>query len=309
VQGAELGLDAVRASSARDREALLYDALGVYWSAATARQTLEALRQEREPLHKRVEAVRSRTSAGETSGYDLDRLELEVDSLDDLIADAERDNERWQRRLGLLVGAPGARFEASDPLVLLGQPPSIGGLLDQALANRGDYKAARLRVARAEREVKAAGRGWVPTLVLTGGAKSSVIEAQATAWGYVAGLSLSLPMFDYGQGESARGRAHLRQAQAEQHLIEAQVTTDVVIAYGELTRLLAQAERFERTQVPRLERLLHRAQIAFQEGERPVFELLDAFRTARAVRLRSLELKREVRRSESDLGRAVGHRP
>lgn len=309
VEGAEYGLDAAKATSARDRATLLYDAMVVYWSAATAQQTLETLRQERETLRQRVEALRSRTRAGDTSGYDLDRLELEVDSLEDLTIDAERDVERWQRRLGLLVGAPGTRVEAGDALALPSPPPSIDGLMEEALANREDYKAARLRVAQAGREVKAAGRGWVPTFVLTGGAKSSTIEPPTTAWGYVAGLSLSVPVFDYGQGEATRGRARLRQAEAEQRLIEAQVRTEVMTAYGELTRSREQAERHERTQVPRLERLVRRAQLSYQEGERPVFELLDSLRTARSVRVRSLELKRDVRRSELDLWRALGRRP
>ncbi|MHB8873245.1 MAG: TolC family protein [Myxococcaceae bacterium] len=181
--------------------------------------------------------------------------------------------------------------------------------MGQALAARDDYTAARLRVAQAEREVEAGGRGWVPNLVLAGGAKSAELAEDQTAWGYVAGLSLSLPVFDHGQGEAAKARAHLRQGQAEQRLIEAQVTTGVANAHGALTRSLSQAESFERTQVPRLERVVRRAQLSFQEGERPVFELLDALRTARGVRLRSLELRREARRSELELWRALGRRP
>ncbi|MBI5509127.1 MAG: TolC family protein [Deltaproteobacteria bacterium] len=309
VEGAELGLEAARSTSARERAALLYDSLGIYWSAASAQQSLELLRQERESLAQLVQAVRSRTKAGDTSGYDLDRLELEVESLEDLVADAEREVEAWQRRIGLLMGEPGQRFEASDSLALPAQPAPLDGLVQQALDARDDYKAARQRVAQAERELSAARRGWVPNLVLNGGYKSSAFSENQTASGYVAGLALSLPLFDHGQGEAARGRARLRQAQAEQRLIEAQVTTGVLTAHGALTRSLAQAERYERTQVPRLDRLVRRAQVSYQEGERPVFELLDSFRTARGVRLRNLELKRAARQSELELWRALGRRP
>jgi cobalt-zinc-cadmium efflux system outer membrane protein len=309
VKGAKLGLDATRAASARGRAELLFDALDIYWSGARGRQNFELLRQERKGLGQLVEAVRSRTTAGDTSGYDLDRLELEVESLEDLIADAERELEVWQGRLGLLIGAPGSRFQPSDALILPGQPPTLKGLLEEALAARGDYKAARLRVAQAERELTAAGRGWVPGLMLAGGLKSSTVAEGQTAWGYLAGLSLTLPVFDHGQGETARARARLRQAQAEQRLIEAQVTTAVMTAHSALTRVLAQAQRFERTQVPRLDRLVRRAQVSYREGERPVFELLDAFRTARGVRLRGPELKHKARRIELELRRALGRRP
>ncbi|MBI5547451.1 MAG: TolC family protein [Deltaproteobacteria bacterium] len=308
-EGAELGLEAARATSARERSGLLFDALRIYWSAAQARQGLGVLRQEREALGKLVEAVRSRTFAGDASGYDLDRLELEVETLEDLVADAEREVEGWQRRIALLVGAPGERFDASDPLVLPGQPQSSVGLVQQALAARADYRAARLRVAQAERELSAGRRGWVPTLVLSGGAKSAAVSESESAWGYVAGLALGVPLFDHGQGEVARAHARLRQAEGEQRLIEAQVTTEVMTAYGALARFRAQAERFERTQVPRLESLERRAQISYQEGERPVFELLDAYRTARGVRLRLVELRQKARLAEIDLTRATGQSP
>jgi outer membrane protein, heavy metal efflux system len=309
VEGAELGLEAARASSIRERSTLVLDALGVYWSARAAGQMLEGLREGREALGGVLSAARSRTSAGDISGYDLDRLELEVESLDDLIAGAARELDGWQRRLGLLVGEPGARFAAADALVLPGAPRDVGGLVEQALAARADYQAARLRVAQAERELAAARRGWVPHLVLAGGAKSSAIPGGASARGYVAGLALSVPIFDYGQGDAARAHARLRQVQAEQRLIEAHATTDVVTAHGALTRSLAQAERFERLQLPRLERLVKRAEVSYQEGERPVFELIDAYRTARGIRLRQVELRQKARLAQIDLTRAVGQAP
>lgn len=308
VRGAELGLEAARAASTRDRAALLFEALGIYWRAASARQALELLRQERDALGRLVQAVRSRTAAGDTSGYDLDRLELEVESLEDLVVDADRELDGWQLRLGLLVGAPGTRFEAVDALGLPVQPPPLDGLLQQLLSTRADYKAARLRVAQAEREVDAAGRAWVPNLVFSGGTKSAELESR-TAWGYVAGLSLSLPVFDHGQGEGARARARLRQAQAEQRLIEALATTELMSAHATLVRALAQAARFEKTQLPRLARLVRRAEVSYQEDERPVFELLDAYRTARAIRLRQIELLQKARQAELDLSRAAGQSP
>lgn len=306
VEGAQLGVEAAQATSTRDRSGLLSESLRIYWSAAQARQALGALRQEREALGTLVEAVRSRTSAGDVSGYDLDRLEVEVETLDDLVADAERELEAWRRRIALLVGAPAARFDAGDPLVLPRKPPAEAGLVLQALAARADYKAARFRVAQAERELSAGRRGWVPSLLLAGGSKSSSVSTGEPAWGYVAGLSLSLPVFDHGQGETARARARLRQAEAEQRLIEAQVTTEVMTAHGALAQSRAQAERFERTQVPRLDRLVRRAEASYREGEHPVFELLDAYRTARGVRLRLIELKQRARLAEMDLARATG---
>jgi cobalt-zinc-cadmium efflux system outer membrane protein len=308
VEGEKLGLQAARASSTRSRASLLIHALDVYWAAARARQNVRILQAERDSFGRVVEAVRSRASAGETSGYDLGRLELEVASVEDLVAEADRDLDAWQRRLAFLTGMPDTRLDAGEALSLPEDPGPVEPLLEQALEARMDYQAARLQAAQAEREISAAGRGWVPTLVLSGGAKSVRVE-ERTAWGYLAGLSLGVPLFDHGQGESARAHARLKQSKAVQRSIEAQVRSEVLTTHGALVRSRAQAERFDRVQLPRVDQLVRRAEISYREGERPVFELLDAYRTTRAIRLRQIELKEKARLAENGLARATGQIP
>ncbi|MDP1830087.1 MAG: TolC family protein [Archangium sp.] len=307
VEGARLGLDAARKSASHDRAGLLLDALGVYWRAAAARQAVQLFQQERASVARLISAVRARTAAGDTSGYELDRLELEVGVLDDALADAEAEHERWRRTLGLLVGAPGTSFEAADPPGLPAAAASLEGLQARVLASRPDLQAARLRVSQAEREVAAAERGWVPDVVLSGGARNAVVS-DSVAWGYVGGISLSVPVLDHGQGKLARARAQLSQAEASRSRLEQEVTAGLLLAHGTLEKLLAQAQRFEQQQ-PRLTRLVRRAELSFQEGERPVFELLDAWRTARTLRLRQVELTRQARLAELELARATGTKP
>lgn len=309
VEGAKLGLEAAREGSRRDRDGLLFDAMGFYWRAAAVKQSVELLRQERAALTRLIAGVRTRAAAGDTSGYDLDRLEVEVELVADQLADAEREHEAWRRKLGLLLGTPGARVDATEAVLLTaplpGQPDDA---LPQVLAARADYQSARMRVAQAEREFAAAGRGWVPDVVLTGGVRNAIVSSD-TAWGYTAGIALGLPVFDHGQGEAARAQAHLSQARAAMQLLEKQVASELVIAREGLTRTLAQAANFEGTQMTRADRLVKRAELSYQEGERPVFELLDAYRTARAVRLRQVDLKQRARLAELEVKRAMGLPP
>lgn len=308
IESSELGLEAARATAARDRAALLFEALGVYWSAAQARERLSLLEHEKAALAHMVEALRARTTAGDSSGYDLDRLELESDGLDDLVAEAAIVADGWQRRLALVAGSPQGRLDATDAQTLPARPPAVAELVNQARDARRDLLAVRLLVSQAEREVGAARRGWIPSFVLSGGAKSSVVDRQ-TRWGYVAGVSLTLPLLDHGQGESAHAEARVRQARGEQRRLEAQVTSEVLTAHAALTRTLVEVERFERTQVPRLDRLVRRAQASYQEGERPVFELLDAYRTARGIRLRLVDLRHKALLADLELSQATGQSP
>ncbi len=306
VDAAELGVSAARQTADRGKQELLLDALGVYLRAAAARLNLGVLEAERSALGHLVEAVKSRTAAGDTSGYDLDRLEIEAEALDDLIADAERELLAYRRALGRLAGDPAARFDAGDTLIL---PTYAGGIASASvLTSHPAYRAAALRVQQAETELRATARGWIPTLSVSGGAKSAFMDAD-TPWGYVAGLALSLPVLDYGQADTERGRARLLRARSEQRLIEHQVLTQADTGDEVLIRAVEQARKFDESQLPRLDRLIRRAETSYQEGERPVFELVDAYRTARGVRLRTIELRLQARLAEVDLWRACGVAP
>ncbi|MBI5507545.1 MAG: TolC family protein [Deltaproteobacteria bacterium] len=306
VEGAKLGAGAARQTALRAKQGILLDALDVYLRAAAARVKLTTLLEEHDSLDRLVVAVKARAAAGEASGYDLDRLALEADTLDDLVADCERELLAWRRALGLLSGAPESRFDANDELNL----PAVPGPVSKAalLAARPDYEAAGLRVAQAEMEIAAAGRGWVPGVSLSGGAKSAVFGADPR-WGYVAGAALSLPFLDHDQADRERARARLRIARAERRLIEHQVMAQASTSSESLARVVSQAQQFEANQVSRLDRLVKRAETSYQEGERPIFELLDAYRTARATRLRVIELRLQARQAELEVWRARGVGP
>lgn len=307
VEGAERGVEAARKTAARDKQWILLGALDVYLRAASMRLKLEVLRAESSALGRLVEAVKSRTAAGDTSGYDLDRLAIEAEALDDLVASADRELLAGRRALGLLAGDSTAQFDASDDLAL----PALAGDATSnisALAAHPSYSTATLRVQQAEAELRAADRGWIPSLSVTAGAKSARIDTD-THWGYVAGLALSLPVLDYGQADADKARARLRSARADQRLIEQQVLVQTTTGTESIALIVGQARQFEETQTPRLTRLVRRAETSYQEGERPVFELLDAYRTARGVRLRAIELRLQARLTEVELWRARGLGP
>lgn len=306
VEAAELGVDAARQTGAWQRQAILLDALGVYLKAASARLTLDVLLAERVALKRLVDAVESRAAAGDASGYDLDRLAMEASALDELVADAELELLANRRTLAMLAGDPASRFDAGDTLAL---PSPVGGASPTAsAATHPARRAAALRVQQADTELRAAGRGRVPGLSVSGGAKSAVDDG-ATRWGYVAGVSLSVPLWDHGQADADRARARLRSARAEQRLVEQRVLAQTGSGSEVLARLVERARHYEATQLPRLDRLVRRAETSFAEGEAPVFELLDAYRTARAGRLRAVELRLQSRLAELEVWRARGLGP
>ncbi len=306
VDGAEHGVKAAQADAEANRVTILADAMRVYVDAAARREHLVILEESRAALAKLRDAVKSRAFAGDASSYDYDRIEIELSSLDDRIAEADRELVEARLRIGMLLGQPGVPFEASDGLTMKGSiAPSDP---EEAPRTRARVVAARHRVNERGLARDAAGRGWVPTLTLSAGAKTAPF-AGGTAWGYVAGVTVALPFFDFGQAQEERAEAELSRAQARLTLTERWAATNTVIAREAYRRSMRQARVFERDQLPRLEKLMRRAEVTYREGERPVFELLDAHRTDREVRVRNVTLKLQAWLSHIELLEALGREP
>jgi cobalt-zinc-cadmium efflux system outer membrane protein len=306
VGAARAAVDAVAADTGAARWRLTIAALRTFTAAAYARLEVELLRAERAALVRVVEIVRKRVEAGAASGYDLQRIELELASYDDLAAGAETRLMEARTELATLVGTGPPQVDAASALEL--PAPSTVATPREVLADHDDYRAARMRARSAEQLASEARRGWVPAIGLSAGAMSQD-TGDATAYGYTVGLSFSLPVFDRGRATAARAQAARRAAAADARLLETTLPARLRARQESLARHIAQAEQLRAGQLARLTRLLTSAETAYREGSSSVVELLDAYATARNRRLRDLELRRDARLAELELWLVLGRRP
>lgn len=285
---------------------LVVEGLRAFDEAAHARAYLEILTAGRASLVEAVEIARRRAKAGDVAGYDVQRFELELVTYDDRIASAELELRRARMRLATLAGRPGGELDADSALPIQVDLPPLDRVLGETLAARGDYRAAMLRADAGARRIRAGDRGWIPLPSFTAGAVTADL-GDRTGTGYVVGLAISLPIFDRGQGERAKGSAELQMARAEARWLETQIPAAVRLAHETLTARIEQANRFGATQLDRLDDMLRAAEAAFREGDAGVVELLDAHRAARETRLRALELRLDVARAKRELELTLGH--
>jgi len=305
IDAAESGVRAATSDATQTKLELVVAALHVFDDCARARMTVEILTDSRASLVRAVEIARQRGKAGDVSGYEIQRFELELAGHDDDLATAQLELRRARAQLAALTGRPG-ELDASTALELPAGVPSVESLLAKA-SDRGDLRAAKLRGEAADRRARAAGRGWVPTPTLTAGAMTVELGDQ-TGTGYVAGLALSIPIFDRGQGDRARAAADRHLAGAEGRWLEQQIPRSVQVAHGTLVARIEQARKLATEQLDRLDVILRGAETAFREGKASVVELLDAHRAARTVRIRALDLRYQVARDKRELELAVGQR-
>lgn len=304
VRVAEAELGAVIAEDSLARRELELEALTAYDQASLARSRLARAVARRDALATLREVVSRRVASGHAPTYDGTRLDLELAGWDDLIEASRAELEQARTRLATLAGHPGERRDALDPAALptLPRRPTR----EAALAARPERAAAEQRQRAARLAMDRADRSWVPDLVLDGGLRTADRGPAGTAYGYVAGVSIELPFFDRAPGEHERAAAQRLEASSRLAWIERHAPAETDLAFTRLELAIARAETFRSRQLGPLEALLRAVDTAYREGGRPIFELVDAYRAARDLDLRELDLIADAMAARRELERRLG---
>ena len=178
-------------------------------------------------------------------------------------------------------------------------------LVEQALTNRGDYRAADISVGRFEAERSAATRLRVPIPSLTAGLKRSDIGG-STNDGYQVSLDLAVPLFDRGQAAMARATAQKARAQAETESWRLQIETQVRAAHTVATIHQDRLARYQESIAAIAEPLAKVGRVGYEEGELGILEVLDAERQVLDAHLALWELAAAARRAAIELDRVAG---
>ena len=272
------------------------------------------LAQEREAILRRalddlqglIAVLRAREEAGEGSTYDRmrgerARVDLEADYSASVLA---RTTARGTLAAYLGPGVTPDRLVAAGPLALA-SPPPVEALVAQALAARGDYRAAELAVGRFQAERQAAERLAVPTPMLSAGLKQSDVGSLARS-GYLFSFDLAVPLFNRGQAAQAVAAARSTIADAELAWLRLRIETEVRTAHAALLAEQDRAARYGRAAADVANPLARIGRVAYGEGELGILELLDSEQQALDAGLRSIELTAAARRAAIDLDRTVG---
>ena len=302
-----LAVDAARADAQWQRGELQADLRDAYTALMLAQEREAALRGSIEALHTLVAALRAREEGGEGSTYDRMRGERALVDLQAESAAAEAERARAQGRLAGYLGAGAApeALVAADSLRTAAAEAPLPALIEQALARRGDYRAATISVARFDAERSAAARLLVPTPSVGGGLKRSDF-AGATNSGYQFSFDVAVPLFSRGQAAGALATAQKSRAEAEAESWRLQIESEVRAAYNVVRIHRERAARYQEGVAAIAEPLAKTGRVGYEEGELTILELLDADRQALDARLRLLELTASARRAAIELDRVIG---
>ena len=302
-----LAVDSAQAGAQFERTQLIAEVRQAYAALLVAQQRQAVLEAAIGGLQTLISMLRTREEGGEGSTYDRMRGQRALVDLEAERALAAGDRALAQGQLAGYLG-PGTAPEsliAADSLLAASLPPSPSPLIELALANRGDYRAAQTSIARFEAERAAASRLQIPTPTLTGGLKRSDLGGTASS-GYQFTVDLSVPLFSRGQAATALATAQQTRAEAEAESWRLLIEAEVRSTYNVLKVHQERATRYQESAAAVAEPLAKIGRVGYEEGELSILELLDADRQALEARLKVVELAAAARRAAIELDRVVG---
>ena len=301
---AEQAAAAARARLGADSARLAFEVKRAYTEAVRAERAERVLARIVEVFREGARSAQERYGDGDVSLYELRRIRHERARYATRDAEAGLDAAEVRRRLATLVAPADAALELAPADALAGPPPAVTAedAAATALARRGEVAAAEagLQAALARASVARAER--TPDVTATAGYKR-----QSDGFGGAfLGLSLPVPLWDRRGGAVEAARARVAAAESRLALARRQVENDVRRALDAYRSLARRAELFEASLAEDATDLLEVAQVAYDEGEMELIELLDAAEALLEARLAEARLRAEFWTRYYDLERAVG---
>ena len=280
-----------------------------------ARETVRLARKSVAELGREPGRPAGRTAPLPLPGAEDQRLEIQRESAELGLIEAEEQYKADLRALGQVLGmtvAQAERLEVRGSLADLVPPPVPGEpLLRLALASRPDLAAYRLGVQRAEADVGLAVANRYPDLYVlyqpyTFQDDRFLKAKNATSWGV--GVSVPLTIFNRNQGNIQRARLNVGQSRTELASLEQQVAFEVRQAERQYASTRTAIVRIERSLLPNARIEHDQANKLYAEGKLEELAFLSAERDFdQVVRLYRDTLVRH-RRAMLKLNTAVGLR-
>jgi len=305
-------------SAEGDRDAVLWslrsDLRIAFYRMLAAQERIRLLTGGSIDIEQLIRVLRQRETEGEGSRYDRARAERE---LTELRTDAAGSQALVAAARGLLVGflPEGTAVQSvRGRLSTAMDVPPLDILIGRALAARADYRAEQKTLTRYQLEEQAARRLRFPEPTVSAGLKrASVISglppnpfSDVTRSGLVFGISVPIPVFNRGQYEVARSQAEQERIEAHRLTLAREISAQVQRARDLLVLRQETLKTYQAELQSAGAELTRITQIAYQEGEIGILELLDALRVSRNAALRLLDLQADVAVALVELDRVVG---
>lgn len=305
VRRADQEVEAGRAAVASARRTVALDAARAFYRVAAAQVAARSAEDIRASLERLAAFNRTRVAEGAVAEGELIRVEVELGRAGTSLALERIELGRARAELAAFLGegrAPGSGFVVSeDPGPSWTVPCPLDDLVVLAKRIRPDLSEARARVAAAGAE-----EVIQRSLVFRQLGASFGVKRIGDTDAMIAGLGVSVPVFNRNRGESQRATGERVAAEQELVWAERRAREQIQGAYEAARLLTEETGRLEGSLLGRAEESQRIALAAYQEGATSLLQVLDATRTLGDVRLLSYRTAFSQRLSLLELSTAAG---
>ena len=250
-----------------------------FYTVVLNQSLLNLARENQTTFAEIVKHTAELVNAGEISGLDLERVEVEKLKFDTDLANSERDYEVALRDLRFALGGDYRAMDVEVAGTIDFEPYQFSRdeLLDMALAARPDLKAAKLSERAADANIRLQNAQRLPDLTLGGG----IEQVPSGTSSYTFGVGIELPVSNRNQGERAKALIEKKKAQNQAQFLTNQVLSDVDKALVAFEMQRRRVDLYRTGVITKVNNIQNMTQIALKAGESSTLDLLDAIRTRR----------------------------
>ncbi|HVC46274.1 MAG TPA: TolC family protein [Terracidiphilus sp.] len=297
---------AVSRSQVADNErTLTLSVASQFINVELAESTLELATADLKGFQNIVEIAQARYKAGDTGEDDLLKIKLQLLQFQTDVSAAELARVQGLSDLRQLLGyeSVGPDFDVAGSFDYLPVKGDLDDFQAKALQDRPDLQAARLGVTAANSQYG---------LQKANGKRDFTGEINYTHLAYLSDISvfgqIQIPIFDRNQGEIARAKYAITQAQEQEIFASGQVMTDVRDAYESLRANDKIVGLYRSGYLNEAQQSRDISQYAYRRGAASLLDFLDAERSYRATELGYRQALASYLLAVEQLREAVGTR-
>ncbi|MBZ5694290.1 MAG: TolC family protein [Acidobacteriia bacterium] len=294
-----------RSQVADNERSLTFQVASIFTNAQLAESALDLAEQNLKSFQNTVDVSRERYRAGDISQDNLIKIKLQLLQFQSDASQARLARVQALSDLRQLLGRESVPLDYDVAGQLDYQPltAKVEDLQAKALATRPDLRAAQQGVTAANSQyalAKADGKRDI-----TGQINYTHVAALSTTSLFG---SIQLPIFDRNQGEIARTRYAITQAQEQEKAASDQVLTDVEDAYEALRSSDQVIQLYRSGYLDEAQQDRDISEYAYKRGAASLLDFLDAERSYRATQLAYRQALASYGLALEQLREAVGTR-
>lgn len=301
VRTAEYGVRSAEAGVKHNFHQLAHEARTLFVELQAAQEKVAVLDEALVDLARLQALIGERQTASVKT--DSLRLKIEASGWKARRAEAEAEAQDIAGRLGVLLGMPSWYPRAEGEFKPLDVRVDADRTWPELERTQPGIEAARREEAFAVKGVDLARRErWPVPSINVGTVAIQNYYSISTAFG----LTVPIPMFDWGQGLLARANARSTQARLVKNAVTAETQAELKRAVRMLENRRRAVQAFEQEVLAEMPTLKQMAEDSFRDGQAQLGDMLDATRAPFEVRLTHIDMQEAVIQAEVDVLAVTG---